>query len=640
MSGIPEPPSEQVELDELAELLGGLLGVDPPDTWVVGRPRGIAFSSRSPDTQRRVYESRLEEIRPRIKQVQSDLANSAYGTPVPEVLDQAIRTFSDLEREAIRLAHKAEFLEASRKLHEAETHLRQVEALAEFPKLANSVRNAIARVELGALSAAMRHPARNYMQTAIDKWTNTKAEVLQELSQATDAQMVQKLINKKRIEFQEKLLEFQVEKNFPRDLTKYQTIVREANAQIHTTNSLEAKLQESPQWSVYVSKRAAFERLAGQLEVDYDFPTLETANQQLASAIDSLAPAAAQAFAAEVGKKDLKKFKTEFADMLSKAPKGFLRELGKQPGWDTQFDDLVKSLGSKPKSPEDQALVKSAITARYGPDISGDFSSKNIVSLYKILGKVPIEHVQSKSLKEVACHKFDDDYVAGDYSSTNKAIRIGSEMSGSDFKSTTLHEVGHAVDDQKGVMKDGGPKEFGSWKVETAESVAEAIYNHFRSELAAIEMWSPPRSSTGVAQLPTPPSAESIRGYLVEVLSGKQTSAKLPNDEDQSLKFKLDAHPAVAICENIRVKNKHWDQGDSGANKNKVGDRVYQEAYAGSWYSYELAQRKGSRIRDYTFRAPGEWFADAYAEFYDKKLSKKHPAYEFLSQDKASLQSK
>src|SRR5262249_48532710 len=71
-----------------------------------------------------------------------------------------------------------------------------------------------------------------------------------------------------------------------------------------------------------------------------------------------------------------------------------------------------------------------------------------------------------------------------------------------------------------------------------------------------------------------------------------------------------------------------------------IFSRVYQQSYDNAWWSYEFTQRKTSYVRDYTFRAPGEWFADAYAAFYQGDLSKKHPLYDWFKSDKEKAKGK
>lgn len=55
----------------------------------------------------------------------------------------------------------------------------------------------------------------------------------------------------------------------------------------------------------------------------------------------------------------------------------------------------------------------------------------------------------------------------------------------------------------------------------------------------------------------------------------------------------------------------HWDDGWVIIN-----GRTFQEGYAGQWNSYNIGARE-RKVSKYQFRAPGEWFAEAYAAFYE-----------------------
>jgi hypothetical protein len=46
-----------------------------------------------------------------------------------------------------------------------------------------------------------------------------------------------------------------------------------------------------------------------------------------------------------------------------------------------------------------------------------------------------------------------------------------------------------------------------------------------------------------------------------------------------------------------------------------LGGRIYEESYAGLWWSYDPAAR-AKKVSSYQFRAPGEWIAEAYNAYY------------------------
>lgn len=71
-----------------------------------------------------------------------------------------------------------------------------------------------------------------------------------------------------------------------------------------------------------------------------------------------------------------------------------------------------------------------------------------------------------------------------------------------------------------------------------------------------------------------------------------------------------DAVRALRVC--------FSDQGPWGTATGGVplGDRIYQESYDWpQWVSYKHEAR-ARKVSTYQFRAPGEWFAEAYAAYY------------------------
>lgn len=637
----------EIEMDELAELLGSVVGVNPPQNWVKAEPmRRGAFSSRSQDSQRRVYESNLEELSERVNKIKQDLKAKAYGDPVPATVAEPARRMLEAEKKAGQFASKANYMEANRQILGLQTALAQTEQAGEVAKAIVAMQAEIKTVDETLYLEAKQHAAKKFMKPATDLWEEKKRIVAQGLQGPLDLQTVSYTLHSTHIKGARNFLKAKLKMYFPRELKKRQDDIAVGKKSIDYANQYQGRIEViakfedwSTVWGEYTSARDNALLKASNLTVDFDFEEIDQAHDQLHQAVDKLAPAFAAVFASDMAMEKTSDFRNSFESTLDAIPSNVMSHLPKDEKWCKKVDDMVKSIGSKANTEEEKKLMQLAITSRFGPNVSGDFSAKNIVSLYKILTMVPVEHVRSKSLEDIKCHTFDDDYVAGDYSSSDKRIRIGAGMTGDNFKSTTLHEVGHAVDDQKGVMKKGGdgkcgPAEYGNWKEETVDSVANAIYDHFSSELSDDSMWAAPQ--TEIFRLIAAPSKKEVVDYLIKVLGGND-SAEVEGDLDGLLKFKLDAHKCVEICKAIRLSNKHWDQGDSAASSNKIGDRVYQQAYESTWVSYEFAQRKASKIRNYTYRAPGEWFADAYDSFYRKKLNKKHPAYEFLAQDKASL---
>jgi hypothetical protein len=63
----------------------------------------------------------------------------------------------------------------------------------------------------------------------------------------------------------------------------------------------------------------------------------------------------------------------------------------------------------------------------------------------------------------------------------------------------------------------------------------------------------------------------------------------------------------------------------------KVGGdtRVYQQSYKGTYWSY-IVDARSYMVRDYQFRARGEWFAEVYTMYFMGKLGNRHIAYSWL----------
>ncbi len=332
--------------------------------------------------------------------------------------------------------------------------------------------------------------------------------------------------------------------------------------------------------------------------------------------------------------------------------KARMAEIMAQPGGAKQLDDMVASLPDSTKI----EVMQAALEARFGISsfksltedgaATGDGRSgaKSLKKIYALMAKVPQKNVQGNpSLKGVDLFGGD----AGDkanaargsfYDPTNKKIVLSCgraedtnpqplantplalpnvepdcEMVPDSevpvpkyFDWTTLHEVGHAIDDMTHFMdrRMGNPT-FGNWQVHGGDvaPVARAIAK--QTKLAG-------------------PEGEA---YLMAYLSGAKAPAPAAPSGRADWADALKA--GQEWCDAIRVGKELWETG-SGSSGRAIDGRVYHEAYGGTWVSYDLAAR-GKGITGYQFRAPGEWLSELYAAFHSKKLKPSHPAAAWLA---------
>ncbi|MEP6739032.1 MAG: hypothetical protein ABJA61_01550 [Caldimonas sp.] len=343
------------------------------------------------------------------------------------------------------------------------------------------------------------------------------------------------------------------------------------------------------------------------------------------------------------GAKDPKAARAKAIAMLKDDPQ-VLEGLQALPGGKEVLDAMVGDLGGKASGADAKAFVRSAIKARFGPNLGdADLTTKYLPRLYKALGMVPPSHTKNNKMLQQINRTRTKVADSGDYLGGTINLEVprtglvdsltslgGAMMKGvlggvgiSRFDLLTLHEVGHAVDDDKQFMNGKtGNVTFGGWQKhqpgEVAAFVADAkgLYADF-------------------PKLPRP----FLKAYIEAVLGKKDPEAApvkslLASGATADWKT-LGKHAAVDCAKAIRLKSEDsglWDGGDSSAGKHAIAGSVFQESYGGNWVSYALSAR-GAKISDYQFRAPGEWYAEAYSAYFVGKLKPAHPLHALLKGD-------
>ncbi|MVO17059.1 hypothetical protein [Parasedimentitalea huanghaiensis] len=171
----------------------------------------------------------------------------------------------------------------------------------------------------------------------------------------------------------------------------------------------------------------------------------------------------------------------------------------------------------------------------------------------------------------------------------------------------TIHEVGHAVDDNQKYMEKNG-KKLAGWEFHFGDftPVAKAIAKHYSYDYSYALAY-----ISGNTDPPTPRAPEKV-----EPETWERNRVRL-----------------ISHVDDCRASGNPW-MSASGAKKLAVKDggtdRIFHEAYVGRWVSYDASARSEA-ITGYQFRAPAEWFSELYAAYHCDKLGDLHPAVDWLS---------
>ncbi|WP_255215802.1 hypothetical protein [Pseudenhygromyxa sp. WMMC2535] len=188
---------------------------------------------------------------------------------------------------------------------------------------------------------------------------------------------------------------------------------------------------------------------------------------------------------------------------------------------------------------------------------------------------------------------------------------------------TTLHELGHTVDNKRGVMDAHGENsEFGGWtdfhNSQLADEMKESLTvppptpNCIQTP-RQIQKWN--HSIEWCINDFASPDGNGDNTIREEAEDITRTYNLTPHDS-QDLKSALASHPMVKMAKK-NFKLGAWNRSDDTMREMAApfGGRYFHRSYTQDWVSFEVESRKDA-VSNYQYRAPGEWFAELYAHYY------------------------
>jgi hypothetical protein len=277
-------------------------------------------------------------------------------------------------------------------------------------------------------------------------------------------------------------------------------------------------------------------------------------------------PAAQRAEMVNAAKKDPDTLRLLAADPAGgKLLDALVAEIGDEEGSQDEAESSDEEGSDEEGSQDEAKFLEEAIKARFGlRKLKGDnLEQKSLLRLYKVMGMVPLSHTAGnlclRSVKENAT------LGTSWYSPGSKKVVLNTGRPGQyqwkfdadegsteapseveHFDETTLHEVGHAVDDGQGYMRaNQGKENHGAWKQETLDSVVAAVRGDDKLG----------KFFTDYQDRYTEPFLTS---YLMKALSGKIGLAEAASDAQPD---ELEADPAVVKAVSYREKVKLLKKG-------------------------------------------------------------------------------
>lgn len=249
------------------------------------------------------------------------------------------------------------------------------------------------------------------------------------------------------------------------------------------------------------------------------------------------------------------------------------------------------------------------------PDWLYPLLSKAVLWQRKIMNRMAVPQFAEKG---DSISKNQDEILGLDYSKREIFAGVSDVLSkGNLLEWTILHEMGHAVDHKiKFTENKAKETQFGGWRQYQSQNEQAELANIFLKKTnidieSNDEIQDPAVRSQikkTVSSLLQPSTFELVISMLIASHDAAQKERKMAKWQE--------------VLKMIRIaRSQPWMFPDGGASKIQIDDRVYHLDHYGTWVSYLVAERTNHGLSNYQFSSPGEWFAEAYAAYYDPKRS-------------------
>ncbi len=250
-----------------------------------------------------------------------------------------------------------------------------------------------------------------------------------------------------------------------------------------------------------------------------------------------------------------------------------------------------------------------------------DWDAAGLRRSWGVMEALPVAHVAGNASLDHYGRYDNADGVSGWYFGRSEEAAIGYRAGHMDdtqntddgdplqgvnrFNKVIRHEVGHGVDRQIGWARGaepakperGGWHEYGTDRFTCADDMTQSA----GSAIAGLNAVKQMDVLTAMENAMTAGNCDGLAAEINAIagLTAEQKTAIL-------------ADPAITQLRRAMMSSPWYNHTDGGSH---LGDHVYFKD-GNDWARFEFAAR-ARKVSQYQFRAPGEWFAEAYAAYYE-----------------------